>query len=145
MNIELFKTFLQNREYDKARLLSDFMLDNQNPDYNHQKKLILFMFSLIDEVPVEEQIMAYTIIYPDVALNPHEEARNKIIAHILNHQYIKAKTSLNRLINDVKEMSSNYHQFDLILKELSIVLSKKGIENKNFYAIFIAKSSTKIF
>lgn len=132
MNIELFKTFLQNGEYDKARLLSDFMLDSQNPYYTHQKKLILFMFSLIDEKHEEEQIMAYTIISPDVTLNPREEERNKVIAFILNHQYRKAMISLNNLINDVKEMRSNYHQFDLILKELSIVLCQKRDREQKF-------------
>lgn len=132
-DIETFKTYLQNGEYDKAKLLVDFILDDESPDYHHQKNLILFMFSIIDELSSEEKIKAYTTISFDVLLNPNDQFRNSIITYILNQQYSKALRLLNVLMDKEQGSNGKVSRFDLVLYELLHALLRKRDQEEIFF------------
>ncbi len=131
IDIETFRTYLENKEFDKALLLVDFILDDESPYYFNQKNLILFMFSFLEDFEKEDLIKSYTTISFDVLLNSNDQFRNTIITYILGQQFSKALRLLKTLMEKEQAKYGKIERFDFVLYELLHALLRKRDAEEN--------------
>ncbi len=129
-DIGYFKKYLQAKDYDKARLMVDFILDIKCPYYEEKQKLILYMFSMIQKLPPELITLAYTTIYPEVKFSDNNQLINPIIMDIINGYYNKALKTIKG-VKEKGELKPYENRFIIVLDELLHLLIKERKKEEN--------------